>query len=529
MPACYFAATTQLALIDDIWCATRAGATGNHGLLEFLYTAFFSPDIARFRWFYELEQNARWMLFGPQLAAHHLVMFVYRLVTAWLACRVVRRYCDLDRTSCTLTATMVCLSYGLLFPVVPESRIGLQEPLFSLFLLAAIDRLIATIQTPSPVADRVADWRLAVLLVLLSGTKEPAVFIAALLLGIHLVLQWQRGKVHWGLNGGMLILMGLSVYRVIVVARNDTYSQAQGELNSLQLGWMYYRLRQTAEILVLGPSQISWLTVLCSLLLFAGCLKLLRDLLQVRMRMSALMLLMVLVGLLVLTAKMKLVLRYGEPLMWLATVVMAIGMTQWQMLSRSRWSEALAVVAVLAIGMGNYGPFNEQFVFQANAREAENRFLNDFSRRLEEANQTEVLIFGISPKHDWGLRRTEQAILVKMYLEEYRPMIQNRTAIHGVPVERTEKVHAGALLIGHVSDDILRKEFPELQVEVVSRITPLADSLAVRWHTILSEFAQHLGGSSSGKWIDGGSPEGLLSSPAWTLWRITEVTSTNAP
>ena len=485
----------------------RAGATGNHGLLGFLYHAFFAGDIAPFRWSYELEQNIRWFLFGPHLALHHLVMWSYRLVTAGLACRLVHEYAARQKWEWSAAACYLPIAYGLFCPIVPESRIGLQEPLFSLLMLAAVNLLLS--QMNHAEAGKERDWLFIGTIVLLSGMKEPAVPVAGLLFLFFFALQIRHRRGHWVRNGAILLFLAYSAARVAIVARNDTYSQGQGNLSSFNPGWLFYRMRETFETIVLWRSGLVWLTALCTLFLLAGMVRLLRDFKRPSNRSAALLFLLLFGLLFLLTAKMKLVLRYCEPTIWVAAVVMGVGLAQIRSMWKSPVAELLAALALAAIVAGNYLPFNDQFAFQANAREYENRFLDAVTTRLDGQNADEVLVFGISKDHEWGIRRSEPPVLAKMFLEEYRPIVLAQPAIQGIPVERTEKIHAGSLLIGIVSGKQLREEIPELHVEELAEFKPRASFGVLQFQHGLTEFFRRLHICADNHWIDGGSPQSI--------------------
>jgi hypothetical protein len=521
LPAVCLALTTKLALIDDIWCATRAGAVGNRGLLEFLYRTFVAGDISRFRWSYELEQNLRWFLFGPHLAAHHFVMCCYRIATAGLACRLVHKYTSRRNWIHSIAACYFPIAYGLFFPIVPECRIGLQEPLFSLLMLAAANLLLSRMDDSAN--RQQSDWLFVWVIILLAGMKEPAVPVAGLLFVFHFVTQIRRQQAHLIRNGVVLVFLIYCIARVAIAASNDSYSQAQANLSSLNFGWLFFRARETLETIVLWRSGFVWLTVLCGVFLMVGGGRMLSDLRGGKDRWPALLFILLFGVLFLMTAKMKMVLRYCEPTIWISSIVMGVGVAQLQQYLKSRIVDALAVAALLAIVMGNYLPFIDQFAYQANAREYENRFLNDLTKRLDQQNASEVLIFGISTDHPWGIRRSEPAILAKMFLEEYRPLILSQPAVRGIPIERSEKIHPGALLIGIASEQQLRKEIPNLEVEEIVEFKPSADTLAFRWRRMLTESFQRFHLCVADNWNDAGSPESIAGEPSWHIWRIVDI------
>lgn len=526
----WLAAQTEVSMIDDVWCAVSAGAYGHGGIGAFLQHVFVDSDLSRYRWFWELEQNVRWSLLGDHPGLHHLVMLAYRIATAICAALVVREFTG-SRHGFAPAATV---AYGLFLPVVPEARLGLQEPLFSLCMILSLLGVCRLLQRyggdarQMPTAERAM---LVLALVCLSGTKEPAVASLALFVVVILAAQFVHRRLFSPLSAILALLVAMTVWRVSLVATGDAYSADQANVNSFNVGWLVWRLRQTIGILLARPSGLLWLSGLISTVFVAGGITLLRtsrDGVRSGKTQSVLVLGTLLVGMLLVSAKLKFVMRYSEPLIWVASLLFGLGLWGLERYLQGGWRKWGLGIVVLCVPLGNFSAFVWQFATQANYRDMENATISSIEQIHGQNTEIPIFIFGASPNHEWdGFRRFEHATLMRKYLEQYRPVFRGVQSIPLRPLEEQtfqEATENWVLVAQSSLDEIEEAIGKELMAVPIATHTLGADAVATDVMHATQRICQFLRLSSGqeSSWGDSGSPSEFDDhKKQWTIWLVS--------
>jgi hypothetical protein len=525
----WLAAQTKVSMIDDVWCAVSAGAYGHGSTASFVRHVFLDSDLSRYRWFWELEQNLRWSLLGDHPGLHHLVMLAYRVLTALGATLVVRELTN----SWLGFAPAATIAYGLFLPVVPEARLGLQEPLFSLsmiFSLLCVCRLLQRYGGDirrMPMPERLA---LIFSFVCLSGTKETAVAPLFLFVVVVLASQFFNRQLASPLSLGLTLLVAFTIWRVLLVANGDAYSVEQANVDRFNIGWFVWRLRQTIWILLAGPSGLPWLSGIITIIYFAGAVTAVRTMWAGTRsgRMQSIIVIgALLVGMLLVTAKLKFVMRYAEPLIWIASLMFGLGVWGLERQLKNSWQKWCLGILVLLVPLGNYSAFVWQFATQANYRDMENSTIVSIEEAYAQNPEIPLFVFGASPNHSWdGVRRFEHATLMKSYLHRYRPIFRGVPSIDLRPVEQqtdSEAKNDWTLVAMSSLQDVEEALGQKLVAVPIVTHTLGADRVTTDLMHNMQWICQAccLSAGHEDAWADSGSPHAFQDlEKYWTIWSV---------
>lgn len=526
--ATWIAFQIDVSLIDDVWCAVTV-RIGEGGVPYFLRHTFIDSDLYRFHWLWDLEQTVRWILLGDHPGRHHLIMLSYRLLTCvaavWVSLMIT--------TTRSWVIMLAPAAYGFFMPIVPESRLGAQEPLFSLFLLISLGFVCRVITNYRGDLAKLSGWEktgLVISFLCLSGTKETALVALALLTAVLLICQLEQRRAAFGLSTLLIAITVFVAWRVYVVATFNAYAAGSANLGSFNLGWLAWRLRQTVGLLTAVPSSELWLTVLLLGIFAMSGLTMVRSLRRIRDCPSGRALLVVvvlLVTLILVSAQLRYVIRYAEPAMWTAAVMFGVGLCEITRRLPHRCQSAFAILVMLLVCLGNYSAFLLPFASQQTERRMEQEAIASLLAAHEASPDRNLYIFGASPDHDWDpVRRIESATLMQSYLKHYRPLYQDRPAVTLASIEQMPvRIEPGTVIVARSDFETVARELDrEIPVQLVSEHGLRHDSKIVQLYEGVAASARLLGLSAGmeSAWTDAGAPPKLTDpSVAWRVWVVT--------
>lgn len=529
--AAVLSVSTELSLVDDIWCATATGMTGRGGPLEFVLHAFFSPEPDRYRWFWELEQDIRWTILGDAPGAHHFVMLLYRVTTALLASRILYEF-HLEPSSRVALAAPV--AYGFFFPIVPEARLGLQEPLAAMFLLIStlfVVRLLVRWTGNINTMPRKEKLLIVLSFLLFSGTKENMVVAGAGIVLAYLSIQLRARSYAPILTCTLIAILIVWILRVSAVAASARYASDQSNLDAFNAGWLWWRWKMEAKDLLAAKSELNWLSVLISASFVAAVAYIVlkaRDLRNSRSGAALILVLVLLIAQLAVTAKLDDVPRYASPSVWLAAIIFGVGVHAIGNTLRA-FGPGVSFSICILVSLGMTTAFLWHFSSQQRNTAVVHQMLTALTDLADDRGENNVVVFGASPFHPWWtLRRSEPIWQVQQFLSNYRPRFNRKAAVQTTPVEIWVS-QAGAtgtsfLLANHPSELIQEELGRNIKLaEERSFCTGRTIEVSGFSYEDLRSVGQSIG-LSRGKesaWRDAGSPAGDPGEvDCWYIWQL---------
>ncbi len=531
MVAVGFWMSTQISisLIDDIWCSLFAGPNSNVGFFEYVWGAFTDPMAGRFRWFFDFKMSLLWNLFATNLGLLHAIEYLIRIMICALS---VYCLCIVEKP----TSVLICIApviYGFFFPIVPESRLGLQEPIQSLMMIACMSwicRLLVINNGNLSATSHFSRLGFTLIFICLSGCKETSFLYMTAFLAPLLWCQFKYKEFRFLFTGVLLVTLFITLWRVwIVFSNSEGYGHQQA--GGLNLGWIFYIMRTTIQdrILMFWGERplLAVLVLIVFLLVPVKVYRSFKDSEMIGKQCARLFVILFGFISLLLVAKLKLVMRYMEPAMWIVSIIFGIGLNCFDHKLKALYPKICMCIFLLLIALGNYPQFLWHFAAQANTRNNEARLLEYISNVYDRNPSANVYIFGWDEKSEWyTVRRIEEARHIMDYFEHYRPKYLDQTSHSIIPIEKVSKVSIsnGALLISKSSDEVIRAN-SEMNYTLykVAEFAPPKHTPAVDVYLWVKRTLSQSGlwKGSVERWRDAGSPSGLYND-RWYVYQIQD-------
>ena len=536
MVAVGFWMSTQISisLVDDIWCSLFLGPSSDVGFFEYVWGVLTDPMAGRFRWFFDFKMSLLWNLFATNLGLLHAIEYLIRIIICALS---VYCLCIVEKP----TSVLVCIApviYGFFSPIVPESRLCLQEPIQSLMMIACMSwicRLLVINNGNLSDTSYFSRFGFTLIFICLSGSKETSFLYMTAFLVPLIWCQFKYKKFQFLFTGVLLITLLITLWRVwVIFSSPEGYGYQQAEGGGFNLGWLFYIMRTTIlDRILMFWGERPLLAVLVLVVFLLVPVKVYRSFKDSEMiGKQCARLFVILFGFisLLFVAKLQLVMRYMEPAMWIVSIIFGIGLSCFDHKLKALYPKICMYIFLLLIALGNYPKFLWHFAAQANVRNNEARLLAYISNVYDKYPSANVYIFGWDEKSEWmAVRRIEQAIQIKHYFEYFRPKYLDQTSHSIIPIEKAPEgiIANGRLLISKSNDEVIR-ENSEMNYTLykVAEFAPQRHTPAVDVYLWIKRVLSQSGlwNGSVKRWRDAGSPGGLYND-RWYIYKILQVDS----
>ncbi len=540
IPVILTAIQIKISLVDDVWCSLGAGLQGQKGIASFVFNQFFDNDSGRLRWIYDIEQHIRWAIVGDNLGIHHLIILIYRLLTAFF-CMCCVHYLTNTKNMLVLLSP---LAFALFHPIVPESRIGAQEPLFCMFLMLSIFLFFRFIQINKLEANN-CSIKLRLLFIFsmigLIGSKEPAIVPYCIIFAGFIITQYLFKRFYLFDNIILLTVMLVTASQIYFLVMGGYSGQQSGITKEINLGWYLWLLKETFLFILFLPNDLLWQRMISiTIIIFGTFICVYKCFINIQLRSIQWLIysipLLLVFFLLIFFSKMQPCPRYFAPLVWIFALFFAIGVNGIiDYFKRSKIGIFFISLVLLLLPLANYTAFLHQFLAQKIQRDVENSVISYIEESKSNDPQSIFFIFGMSPdiKHAWdGFRHVENCVMLHDYLLKYRPTHKNLPSIKIYPIEEIEiemvnHNNANVYLISAQSIGKIQNVFGDSMFKFISTKRFAIDNIDSNNLQILfkrmKDFMQYINFSANKehKWSDAGSPKHVFyNNEVWEIHQI---------